>query len=199
MSAHLAAPDALTLQSPLFHLGVHVLPEIAHRDPRRDVLRRQCPKYAVQSDPRMNGRLHRDNHLHQFLQRIRNVLSLIVPRLDQREIHRLTRIHLPLIALHQLVHQHALKHRPVHFHRRSRQIRHQMDIDLIARILEQPHRTNTVTVLAASIDVRQHRIVSVLHSNLQPRRPILSKLEDRPEITNRIGSRLQCDADDPAL
>ena len=69
-------------------------------------------------------------------------LSHLLPFLNQGPGRDFARVNLPLVDLEVWVVQHFLKHRLVHGHGRARQVGHEVQIELVARVLEQAGRAH---------------------------------------------------------
>ena len=73
-----------------------------------------------------------------------------------------------------------------------------MDIDFVARILEQRERSDRVGCGTPTIDVSQHRVIRVLHAELHACATVVPQTAQLARI-DRIGPGLECQPDDLAL
>mmetsp|Transcript_12406 Transcript_12406/g.40719 ORF Transcript_12406/g.40719 Transcript_12406/m.40719 type:complete len:348 (-) Transcript_12406:468-1511(-) len=194
----LAAADAPAGQAQPPHLGEEVLPQVGHVQPTRDVLDGNVAYDPIESYPRMHARLDLHEQVEHLLGRVRNERALFKPPLDDGPWHHLRRVHFPLVRLQVRIRQHVLKHDAVELRARPGQVGHQVDVHFVARVLQPAERRRHLRRGAAAVDPLEHRIVSVLHPELQPRAAVPPQPAQLGDVDG-VRPGLEREADDLAL
>mmetsp|Transcript_2069 Transcript_2069/g.5921 ORF Transcript_2069/g.5921 Transcript_2069/m.5921 type:complete len:666 (-) Transcript_2069:81-2078(-) len=195
--AWLAASDAAASEPLVPHLCEQVLAQVRDVEPARHVLHWDVSNHAVEPDPRVHARLDLHEELKHLVARIRHVAARLEPALDDGPRHHLGRVDLPLVGLQLRVTQHALEHGAVHRCGRAGQVWHQVDVDLVAGVLEPLQGRHRVCRRAAAVDPLEHVVVGVLHSELHARAPVPAEAQQLRRVDG-VRPRLEREADDLA-